>query len=131
MPAKGTAKSADMRLRRRPKVPFTDAEDATIKSKAKAAGMTQAKFMRETMLAAIAGIEPPKPRRPRKGGDDEIIALLHKVDYHLGKIGVNANQIAHATNLGVSTPTRQEYRYLANLLQVAASEAKAAMERIA
>ncbi|WP_414462462.1 plasmid mobilization protein [Hyphomicrobium sp. DY-1] len=108
---------------------FTDDEEAHIAEKARAAGLTISAFMRAATLAAIGAPDAVKPKGKRRS-DDETIALLHKVDWQLKKIGANINQLAHQANLQLVPLTHAECAYLKNIVQLTMSETIAAMERV-
>ncbi len=127
MPSKGTSKPADMRLRRRPKVPLTDEEEARLKSLAKQAGLTQAKYMRQALLASMGQAEPPKRKRPL---NDDLLHAVSANTFQLRGLGRNFNQLVKKANEGAIPITRGEIQYFENLFQVAIAKNSTAVEAI-
>lgn len=130
MPARGTQKKvlkAD-RLCRRRQVPFSDVELLRLKAEAKAAGKAQTKYMREAVLACWGAAEPPK--RKRSAGNDQTLAVLQSINYHLAKLGANANQLAKKANEGMVQVNRAEVDYLLNNHQLIRSALAATLERL-
>lgn len=127
MPAKGSSKRGE-RLCRRRQVAFSDAELLEVKDKAKAAGRTQAKFMRDAVLAALGEGAPPKIKRtvPR----DQAVAELARVNWLLANLSKNVNQLARQANSGMVQVKRAEVLYLLNQHQMALSQTAAVMERL-
>lgn len=117
-----------MRLRRRAKVPFTVDEEARVKASAKGAGMTQAKFMRQAVLAATGDAEKPKLRKGIHS--QELLHALNVIALQIKKHGTNINQLAHQANAGMVPITRKEVEYVLNFNQVLMSKAIAAVERL-
>jgi hypothetical protein len=126
MPAKGSRKPDA--LTRRKKVSVTPALDRQIRERADACGMTEAKWMREVLAAAVVGAKTvPKPRR--RPVDGELPHLLNQVVMQIRKLGTNVNQLAHQANLGLVAITRAEVQYLLNHHQLVVSKAMAVLER--
>jgi hypothetical protein len=66
----------------------------TLRSKARAAGVNEAEFLRRY----IDGVPNPSPAR--SGVDPVLVAALNSHAVALGKIGNNVNQLAAATHQG-------------------------------
>ena len=99
-PWKGRQRVQDARTRLIPPIRCTEAERAAIKAAADRAGLGVGAFLR---AAALGDAGPRAVRRPpieRK----ELARLLG----HLGKVGSNLNQLAHAFNGLGRTPTLAE-----------------------
>lgn len=82
---------------------FTELEKETITQAAKAAGVTMSDFIRAAALAQP--LPPPQPKRanrPTVKDGERLSTLLLAV----GRIGNNANQLAHVANAG-EWPDRQ------------------------
>ena len=126
MPAKGLSKRKE-RLCRRRQVAFSDAELLRVKANSKAAGRTQAKFMRDAVLAAIGEAEMPKGKRT--ASNDQAVAELERVRWLLSNLSKNVNQLARQANSGMVQIRRAEVEYLLNQHQKTLSQAAAVMER--
>jgi hypothetical protein len=109
-------------------VAFSDAELLRVKEKAKAAGRTQAKFMRDAVLAAMGDAQPPKPKRTAVR--DALAAELARANWLLSNLSKNVNQLARQANSGMVQVRRAEVDYLLNQHQVVLSKTTAAMERL-
>jgi hypothetical protein len=117
-----------MRLRRRLKVPFTDEEAARLKAKAQEAGMTDAKYMRQAVLAAMG--EAEKPKQKKGAAIHLMIHLLSVLIIQMKKLGTNINQLAHQANAGMVPVSRAETQYMLNAHQILLSKATAAVESL-
>lgn len=73
---------------------ISDAEHTQLAEAADKAGLTLASYARQLVLAA------PTPRQGRRPAADK--AELGRIVAHLGKIGGNLNQLAHAGNAGAA-----------------------------
>jgi uncharacterized protein (DUF1778 family) len=99
-PWRGRRRVKDARTERIPPIRCTAEERAAIKAAADKAGLSVGAFMR---AAALGDAGPRAVRRPpieRK----ELARLLG----HLGKVGSNLNQLAHAFNRSGRVPTLAE-----------------------
>jgi hypothetical protein len=124
MPAKGSRKPDA--LSRRKKVQVSCALEAEIRKRAAAAGMSEARWMR-TVLEAAVGINKPPPRRIIPTGD-EMLAALNDCWRQLKKLGTNINQLARQANAGLVPLTRAEATYITNQTQLALARLQALIE---
>ncbi len=122
-----TPKPRDMRLRRRPKVPLTEEEEAKLKSLAKEAGMTQAKYMRQALLSAMGQAAPPKKKRARS---DDLLHAVSDNTFQLKGLGRNFNQLVKRAHEGAIPITRGEIQYFENQFQMALAQNSTAVEAI-
>lgn len=114
-------------MRHRRQIAFTDSELARLKSEADKAGLPDAKYMRQVMLAAWSLAELPKARRanPRL----EWVQEMCQLNFQLRKYGANLNQLAKQANQGMVPLSRPEIQYMLNALQTLFSKAAKVLER--
>ena len=126
MPVKGYRKPE--RMDRRVKAAFTHAEALDLADKAKACGLTQAKYLRALALAA-AGDNTKAPKRKRSIQTNKLSHDVHLLGMQVKKLGTNINQLAKQANTGLVPLTRAEVQYMLNRHQVVLSAALAYLER--
>jgi hypothetical protein len=76
------------------RVRLTDAERAALDEAAERAGLSLASYARQVLLAV------PPPRQARRPPVERV--ELARLNAHIGKIGSNLNQLAHAGNVGAA-----------------------------
>lgn len=116
------------RIHRRKKVPFTDSEVVRLREEAKAAGMTEAKYMRQAVLACWG--ETPKPKRRACHDDLKLTHNIGLLAFQVKKLGTNVNQLAKQANTGLVPVSRAEVQYLLNQHQMLLTRAIAAIEAV-
>ena len=126
MPVKGYRKPE--RIDRRVKAAFTHAEALDLAEKAKACGLTQAKYLRALALAA-AGDKSKAPKRKRSLDANRLSHDIHLLGMQVKKLGTNVNQLAKQANTGLVPLTRAEVQYILNQHQLVLSATKAYLER--
>lgn len=125
MPSKGFVKPE--KLCRRRQVAMTDAELDRLKASSREAGLTQAKYMRQALIACW-GQDRPKPKRAT---DTQNLAHeLGLLSFQVKKLGTNVNQLAKQANQGAVPLHRSEVQYLLNQHQILFSQAIAAVEKM-
>jgi hypothetical protein len=75
-------------------VRLSEPERAALDVAAEAAGLTLSGYIRQVLLAA-----PPQPKARRPPVEKIELARLNA---HIGKVGSNLNQLAHAANAGAA-----------------------------
>jgi hypothetical protein len=124
MPAKGSRKPD--RLSRRKKVQVSCALEAAIRERAVAAGMSEARWMRLVLEAAVGlGDGPTKRAVPLNA---RLLAAFNDCWVQLRKLGTNVNQLAHQANTGMVPLTRAETVYVTNHHQLVLAKLEALIE---
>lgn len=117
-----------MRVRKSARAHFTAEEEAAVRAKAQALGLTLGEFQRMASLTS-AGV-PYKDKAPRTKSRDQLLHVLTVLGVQVKKLGTNINQLAHQANAGMVPVSRKEIEYLLNGLQLLTSKATAAVESI-
>lgn len=131
MPAKETRKANPLANRL-----STNVDQKVFKAfrdKAVAAGMTDARYLRQ-LIEADAGLASAMPAMKRRQMQrmqfDALAHEINQVGLHARKIGVNVNQLAKQANTGMVPLTRAEMVHMMTEMELLASRALAALERV-
>lgn len=125
---RGTSTEAKRPIRK--KVAFTAPEAQRLGAEARAAGMTESKYMHAAVLACWGDAEKPKPKPKRTTQLMAITHLLGLIVFLIKKLSNNVNQLAKQANTGLVPIKRNEVDYVLNQHQVVISKTIAAVESI-
>jgi hypothetical protein len=129
MPAKGTRKRNPLDHLVKTRL-TSDQADALVEL-AKSCQMTQARYVRQLIEGALNGaLQYPKPRRRDFREREHLARAINALGLQAKKLGNNVNQLARQANTGLVPVERSEIVYTLNQLQLLASAARTALERV-
>lgn len=112
----------------RKKLFVTADENSLLVKEAKAAGLLQQDYMRQSVVAAMTNATPPK--RKAVVSKNELAHEISMIAFQLKKIGTNINQLSKQANTGLVPITRSEILYFMNMHQRVLTLSVASLEKV-